>query len=366
MGTGTCFKAGDGRVNENPNLSVLHTIFLREHNRVADQLSRLNPGWSDEKLFQEAKRFVNAEYQHIIYNEWLPAVIGKQYMNLYGLFPLTSGHSNDYDTSFDPRITNEFATAAFRFGHSLIPGIINVYNTVGRNINPSFQLKNAFNKPELLRLNGMFDGLIAGFTRDKMQSFDSGFVDDITNNLFDGDRNGMDLVALNIQRGREHGIAGYNKYRDVCGLGKAKSFSDLSRQMSVRRTQELQQEYNNVDDIDLFVGLFSERPANGAMVGPTTLCIIGDQFARLKKGDRYFYDLDRQSGSFSSGQLQEIRKASMSRILCDNSGVTQLQPLVFQVPADFNPVVSCDSLNTIPRPDLRTWQERSNQALRSG
>jgi len=369
--TGTCFKAGDGRVNENPNLSVLHTIFLREHNRVADQLSRLNPGWSDEKIFQEAKRFVNAEYQHIIYNEWLPVVIGKQYMNLYGLFPLSSGYSNDYDTSFDPRITNEFSTAAFRFGHSLIPGIINVYNTVGRNINPTFQLKNAFNKPELLRLTGMFDGLVAGLTRDPIQKFDSGFVDDVTNNLFDGDRNGMDLVALNIQRGRDHGLAGYNKYRDICGLGRASSFSDLSRQMSLRRTQELQQLYTNVDDIDLFVGLFSERPANGALVGPTTLCIIGDQFARLKKGDRYFYDLDRQSGSFSSSQLQEIRKASMSRILCDNSGVSQLQPLAFQVPANFNPILSCDSLNTIPRPDLRPWQEGSsssqtNQVFRSG
>jgi len=364
---GTCFKAGDGRVNENPNLSVLHTVFMREHNRVAEQLARLNPGWSDEKLFQESKRFVTAEYQHIIYNEWLPAVVGKQYMNLYGLFPLSSGHSTDYDTTFDPRITNEFSTAAFRFGHSLIPGIINVYNTVGRNINPSFQLKNAFNKPELLRLNGMFDGLVAGFTRDKMESFDSGFVDDITNNLFDGDRNGMDLVALNIQRGRDHGLPGYNKYRDICGIGRANSFSDLSRQMAVRRTQELQQIYNSVDDIDLFVGMFSERPVNGALVGPTTLCIIGDQFARLKKGDRYFYDLDRQSGSFTAAQLQEIRKASMSRILCDNSGVSQLQPLVFQVPASFNPVVSCSSLNTIPRPDIRPWQQQSsNQALRRG
>jgi len=365
--SGTCFKAGDGRVNENPNLSVLHTVFLREHNRVVDQLARLNPGWSDEQLFQEAKRFVTAEYQHIIYNEWLPVVIGKQYMNLYGLFPLTSGYSNDYDTSFDPRITNEFATAAFRFGHSLIPGVINVYNTVGRNINPTFNLMNAFNKPELLRLNGMFDGLVAGLTRDRIESFDSGFVDDITNHLFDGDRNGMDLVALNIQRGREHGLAGYNKYRDICGIGRANSFSDMSRQMSVRRTQELQQLYNSVDDIDLFVGLFSERPANGAMVGPTTLCIIGDQFARLKKGDRYFYDLGRQSGSFSQAQLQEIRKSSMSRILCDNSGVSQLQPLAFQVPSSFNQVLSCDSFNSIPRPDLRAWQEQSsNQVLRNG
>ena len=125
--------------------------------------------------------------------------------------------------------------------------------------------------------------------------------------------------------------------------------------------------YNNVDDIDLFVGLFSERPDNGAMVGPTTLCIIGDQFARLKKGDRYFYDLGRQSGSFSQAQLQEIRKSSMSRILCDNSGVSQMQPLAFQVPSQINPVISCSSFNSNPRADLRAWQERSsNQILRNG
>merc|ERR1719244_1936159 len=105
---------------------------MREHNRVAGILSQQNPQWSDERVFQESRRFVTAEYQHIVYNEWLPAVLGKQYMNLYGLFPLSGdSYSRDYDTSFDPRITNEFATAAFRFGHSFIPDIINVYNTVG-------------------------------------------------------------------------------------------------------------------------------------------------------------------------------------------------------------------------------------------
>ena len=156
-------------MNEQPNLSVLHTIFLREHNRVADKLRQRNQGWSDERVFQEAKRFVNAEYQHIVYNEWLPVVLGKQFINTYGLFPLSSGYSQDYDTSFDPRITNEFATAAFRFGHSLIPHIINVYNTVGGELNPSFDLKQAFNKPQLLRLPGMLDGLVAGLTRDNSQ-----------------------------------------------------------------------------------------------------------------------------------------------------------------------------------------------------
>jgi len=353
--TGSCFKAGDCRINEQPNLSVLHTVFMREHNRVATQLQNLNPSWSDEKVFQEAKRFVTAEYQHIIYNEWLPIVLGKRYMNTYGLFPLSSGYSQDYDNSFDPRITNEFSTAAFRFGHSLIPDIIRVYNNVGGDINPTFSLRQAFNKPQLLRLPGMIDGLIAGLTRDNHEQFDSGFSEDVTNHLFDGDRNGMDLVALNIQRGREHGIGGYTRYRQICGLSRATSFSGLSREMSVQRTQELSAIYNNVDDIDLFIGMVSERPMAGAMVGPTTLCIVGDQFARLKKGDRYFYENGGQEGSFTQAQLAEIRVASMSRILCDNSGVSQIQPLAFQLPSQFNQVVSCNSPSAIPRPDLSVW-----------
>ena len=268
---GTCFKAGDGRVNENPMLAVMHTIFMREHNRVADTLRDINPGWSDEKIFQETKRFVTAEYQHIVYNEWLPSVVGKKYMNVFGLFPLDSGYSNDYDSSIDPRITNEFSSAAFRFGHSLIPSLINVY----KNVRETFELKQTFNKPQILRLSGMVDGLVGGLTRDKMESFDSGFVGDVTNHLFDGDGVGMDLVSLNIQRGRDHGLAGYNKYREVCQIGRASSFSDLTRQMSVARVEELQSLYQTVDDIDLFVGIFSERPMRDAMVGPTALCIIG-------------------------------------------------------------------------------------------
>ena len=53
----------------------------------------------------------------------LPIIIGIEAMQTFGLYPLTEGFSNDYRTDIDPRITNEFATAGFRMGHSLIPGI---------------------------------------------------------------------------------------------------------------------------------------------------------------------------------------------------------------------------------------------------
>ena len=115
---------GDSRVNEQPNLAVMHTLFLREHNRVARKLGEINPQWEDETLFQESRRIVVAEWQHIVYNEWLPILLGQENMDRFGLYPLTKGFSNSYKTDFDPRIKNSFAAAAFRIGHTMIPATI--------------------------------------------------------------------------------------------------------------------------------------------------------------------------------------------------------------------------------------------------
>ena len=117
---GFCFYGGDSRVSEQPGLAAMHTIFLREHNRLAARLKRVNPHWNDEVLYQEGRHIMSAIMQHITYNEFLPRVIGWNYMNLYNLRVNTEGYTKDYDSTCNPGIFNEFATAAFRFGHSLI------------------------------------------------------------------------------------------------------------------------------------------------------------------------------------------------------------------------------------------------------
>jgi len=82
-----CFFSGDSRVNENPGLTLMHVLFLREHNRVAAELERLNPRWNDERLYQEARRIIIAELQHVTYNEFLPVVLGESVLDKYVIFP---------------------------------------------------------------------------------------------------------------------------------------------------------------------------------------------------------------------------------------------------------------------------------------
>lgn len=117
-----CYMAGDTRVNQNPQLTLLQIVLLREHNRIADVLNKLNPHWSDETLYQEARRINIAEHQKISYNEWLPIFIGLENSMKNGIIYHSHDYVNDYNPKVDPTVLNEHATAAFRYFHSLIAG----------------------------------------------------------------------------------------------------------------------------------------------------------------------------------------------------------------------------------------------------
>lgn len=120
----SCFRAGDLRVNEQVQLALIHTIWFREHNRIARELERLNPHWNDETIYQEARRIVIAEVQHITYNEFLSILLGPDFMRTFELTPSQKGYTQLYNPAIDASITNVFATAAYRFGHSMVQGTI--------------------------------------------------------------------------------------------------------------------------------------------------------------------------------------------------------------------------------------------------
>ncbi|CAL4067189.1 unnamed protein product [Meganyctiphanes norvegica] len=354
-----CYVAGDSRVNEQPGLAAMHLIWMREHNRVVRELQKITSGWTDEEMFQEARRIVVAEYQHIMYNEYFPITLGTNYMQSFGLSTRTSGFSNDYRPDINPTITNEFATAAFRYGHSLVQGIMDLYSANGAV--STIKLRDHWMSPHLLK-QGRVDDIFRSWMQQPSQRFDSFITAEFTNHLFQqpGGNFGLDLMSLNIQRGRDHGIATYNDIRSLCGLRRASTFSDITDQIPKQFVERLQRVYRNVNDIDYFVGGLMEKPVPGSHLGHTFLCIVGDQFARLKKADRYFYDLN---GQFSEGQLQEIRRASWARILCDNGdSVTNVQPLAFRLQDNNrNRPVDCNSAQ-IPKVNLNLWRTERPQS----
>lgn len=140
-----CFSGGEHRTSENLGLVSVQTLFNREHNRIAAKLAANNPSWSDEYIYQETRRIIIAILQHIVYNEWLPAVTGNSTLS-----PLsTSEYYSGYDSSVNPAIANDFAASAFRFGHSLIIDDLFRYNAKSSRIGGgSFGIQNCIFKTD--------------------------------------------------------------------------------------------------------------------------------------------------------------------------------------------------------------------------
>ena len=164
------FISGDARANENPCLTSLHTLFTREHNRICAELLSQHPGWSDETLYQEARRRVSAEIQAITYEEWLPQM-GLQ-------LPAYQG----YESEVNPQIMNVFSGAAFRYGHTTINNMLQRMNNEGHHMpEGDIMLRDAYFNPQAIKeVNGVEPYLI-GMTITTQQDFDCKVIDDLRN-----------------------------------------------------------------------------------------------------------------------------------------------------------------------------------------
>ena len=313
----TLFLAGDVRANENAALTAMHTVWLREHNRIAARIATANPYASDEAIYQTARREVITELQVITYKEFLPALLGPAALEPYG----------GYDAAVNPGISNEFSTAAFRLGHSLLSPVLQRRDANGAvAASGNLALQNAFFNPSQVSQYGI-DSLLRGAAGQRAQELDVHIVDDLRNFLFgQPGAGGFDLASLNIQRGRDHGLAGFNQTRQALGLSKVTSFSQISSDPATAAT--LERLYGNVDNVDLWVAGLAEDHTAGGSVGETFTAIIADQFRRLRAGDANWY---RQF--YSEARSAQFERTTLADVIARNTGVAGLQKNLFFVPS---------------------------------
>ncbi|KOB71135.1 Chorion peroxidase [Operophtera brumata] len=248
--------------NTNLHLTTMHLIWARQHNRLAAEFSAMNPRWDDETLYQEARRVVGAQMQHIITDTQNGTI---NYVQLHQML-------------FNP-YTLYVAT-----------GPKNSVNVTPAPAGPC----------------------------------------------------GLDLVSLNIQRGRDHGLPSYPRWREVCGLSAPRNFTDLADIFDDSSLSRINNIYESVDDIDLYTGALAEDP-KGRLLGPTLTCLISDQFLRLKLGDRFWYETDDETVGFTIG------------VICANEALLErAQPRVMEAASPTNPLVDCMEL---PQPDFAPWAE---------
>jgi hypothetical protein len=309
------FVAGDVRANENVALSTLHTLFMREHNRLVDELTSAHPTWSQEELYQRARKTVGAELQVITYQEFLPALLG----------PHALGPHGQYDATLNPTTINEFATAFFRVGHSMLPNTFRRVREDGTPapLDPVPIGNDAFRTTAYLRTGEELEHHLRGLAVELQEEVDPMVTDSLRNVVVPGVID-IDLLAADIQRGRDHGLSDYYTLRAGYGLPSIDSFADITGDASLQA--KLAQLYGDVDKVEPFVGALAEDHLAGASVGPVTAAVLNEQFRRLRDGDRFWYENDP---AFTPDEIASLQRTQLSDIIRRNTTIKNLQDDVF-------------------------------------
>ncbi|WP_423916569.1 peroxidase family protein [Candidatus Poriferisodalis sp.] len=331
----TLFIAGDVRVNEQIGLTAMHTLFNREHNRLAGIIATQNPDLSGDEIYELARKIVGAQIQNITFSEFLPLLLGPDAFDAY----------SSYDPDVDPTIASEFSAAAYRVGHTLLSPKLNLLDADGES--EKLSLASSFFSPSFYNGHGISE-VLRGFAAQQAQDVDSQVINEVRNFL-QREPHGIafDLVALNIQRGRDHGVGDYNTVRSAYGLTAVESFADISSDPDVQ--QALEDAYADVDDLDLWPAALAEDHVPAAAVGETLRAVISDQFRRLRDGDRFWFENDAYFTA-NPDLLAEVRSTTLADIIRRNTPIyDELDDNVFVVASDTPPESDTGSdTNTAP------------------
>lgn len=291
------FLAGDIRANENVGLTSIHIIWVRRHNYHCDQIALESPDLigKDELIYQYARNIVIGEIQHITYAEFLPALLGPSQMSPY----------TGYKAHVNAGIYAEFSTVGYRVGHTMLSSNLKIGDA------GTLSLRDAFFNPSYIQANGIED-IVKGACNQVMQEIDGVVVEEARSFLFGPPTatNLLDLAALNIQRGRDQGLVDYNTMRELYGLNKVTTWSEITSNVTMQN--KLSTVYDTVDDIDPWVGGIVEDHVIDGAVGPLFCAIIKDQFERIRDGDRFWYKINP---NISEDVIKMIEKTKLSDVI---------------------------------------------------
>ncbi len=310
---GLFFLAGDERANENLALTTMQTLLVREHNFWADSIKSGDPTLNDDGIYERARAIVVGELQCITYRDFIPIFLGPN-----SLTPYTG-----YKSTVDPRVSLAFSTAGFRVGHTFLPPLLNRLNVKNKSLG-DVTLDNALFQPQQITKFGI-EPYLRGLARQIPQEVDVSIIDGVRN-FFTGPGTGFDLAALNIQRGRDHGIPSYNQVRIDYGLAPRASFAEVTSNLDFQA--RLASAYSSPDDIDLWVGCLAEDHVNGGLVGETMWTIFKEQFERTRDGDRFWYE-----SYLDATTLALVQQQTLGAMIKRNTPISsEMQDEVFHVP----------------------------------
>jgi len=300
------FLFGDVRGNENVALIAFHVMFVRLHNILADEFVVELPqhAGQDEIIYQQARRKVSGIQQHIIFNEYLPRILG-----IYNPPEYTG-----YNPTVNPSILKEFSTVAYRaVGHPSVQSELEIGNGM-----TTLDLTTAFFNLGYVVTNGI-EGIIQGALNQNMKRITTEVVDDLRNTLF-GPPSGLmvlDLIAMNIQRGRDLGLPDYNSLRIAYGLAPKATWADVTTNATLQT--RLTSVYSTPSDADPFIGGLAEPPVSGGVIGELFARIVREQFIRVRDGDRFWFENDP---SLRDEDIEDIKSYTLGKVIELTTGLT--------------------------------------------
>jgi peroxidase len=373
------FVSGDTRVMENSMLSSWHTLFARLHNKAVDGILAADKkaGKNPALVFNQARMFVKAVMNQANYNEHLPLLLGDAYDSLGDkIQPLgrkrkfklganaNKARAGEHEppSQNDPSIRNEFCVAAYRFGHAQVPNDLRTGNAaLSGSGNSNMPLKDGYFDPDFYLTKGP-GACLRGIISQQTNRVNGAYSDATLHNLFKPNNfaHGVDLLAINIGRGREHGVDGYEAMKTFCMSHPDYSKFYGGRQPAMQRGwNDVKALYDDDSDIDLYPGMLFEQHMANAQVGPTAGCVIADQFIGLKNGDRWWYE---NTGVFTDAQMAEIQRTTLSKTFCVSlEGMGQVSDNVFLGPGRRhngvrNELRPCSDLGDL---DMSAWSKKA-------